>query len=343
MDIITYGKVVKLSNEVKDAREGNVTLDARLEQIKSGTITIVNDKIGLPNQPVVNAIYAVLVDESHQNMPMLYTYGLEGYTPIKGISISFKSNGILNIDGEDITVYEHPAWHSADILVDGELNKVFTLQDQAKLAGIEDRANYYEHPKIHMADMLVDGVGKKVFTAEERLKLSSIEAKANHYIHPDTHSADFIVDGETHVSMTKAERNRLSTIDPWEMYSDLVSYADVVTYFAFDERGRIVRQVVTDSYTEQSVMEPVWTMPSSTDSYAENDAFLVIPIGEVYRYDGKAFIQLPAILDVIYEYDDEGRMIAKSSTTMGATPIKTNFIYVYDSSGNRIAVKKYQG
>ena len=49
----------------KDAREGNVTLDARLNKIESGTITIVNDKQGLPDQPVVNAIYAVLVDESH--------------------------------------------------------------------------------------------------------------------------------------------------------------------------------------------------------------------------------------------------------------------------------------
>ncbi|MDP9699786.1 hypothetical protein [Paenibacillus polysaccharolyticus] len=305
MDIITYGKVVKLSNEVKDAREGNVTLDARLDKIESGTITVVNDKQGLPVQGVLRTIYAVIADEDHQNMPMLYTCGPNGYVPLKGVSISYKSNGILNIAGEDITVYKHPASHSADILNDGELNKVFT--------------------------------------AEERLKLSGVEANANHYTHPDTHSADIIVDGETHVSMTTAERRRLSTIDPWEIYSDLVDYADVVTYFAFDEEGRIIRQVVTDSYTEQSVMEPMWTIPSSTDSYAENDAFLLISVGEVYRYDGNEFVQLSAILDAIYEYDDEGRMIAKSITTMGSTPIKTNYTYVYDSSGNRIAVKKYQG
>ena len=152
-----------------------------------------------------------------------------------------------------------------------------------------------------------------------------------------------IVDGKTHVSMTKAERSRLNILDPWEVYSDLVEYADVVTYFAFNEKGKIVRQVVTDSYTEQSVIGPMWTLPDSTDPYSENDAFLVISVGEVYRYDGKQFVQLPAILDVIYEYNDEGRMIAKSVTTMGSTPMKTNFTYVYDSSGNRIAVKKYQG
>ena len=65
-------------------------------------------------------------------MPMLYTYGFDGYVP-QGVSISYKSNGILNVAGEDITVYKHPTSHSADILVDGDSNKVFTAEEQLKL------------------------------------------------------------------------------------------------------------------------------------------------------------------------------------------------------------------
>ncbi|WKL02704.1 hypothetical protein Q0F98_02045 [Paenibacillus amylolyticus] len=48
MDIITYGKVVKLSNEIKEAREDSGTLDARLDKIALGTITTVNAKKTFP-------------------------------------------------------------------------------------------------------------------------------------------------------------------------------------------------------------------------------------------------------------------------------------------------------
>ena len=110
-----------------------------------------------------------------------------------------------------------------------------------------------------------------------------------------------------------------------------MDYTDVVTYFAFDMQGRVIRQVVT---------EPLLTMPISTDSYAQNDSFLVISVGEVYRLDGQVFVQLPSVVDVIYQYDDEGRLDSKS-IRMAATPIQTSFKYIYDSLCNRIAVKKY--
>ncbi|PQP82084.1 hypothetical protein C0Q44_20750 [Paenibacillus sp. PCH8] len=265
MDIITYGKVVKLSNEIKEAREGNGTLDARLDKIALGMITTVNEKKDLPSHEIPDAIYVVIEDESNQSLPTLYIYAEEEYTRIAGSDVAYKSNGILTINGIDIVVYEHP----------------------------------------------------------------------------DTHSADMISDGETHVSMTWAERKRLNVIDPWESISDLVEYTDVVTYFAYDERGRVTRQVVTDNYTEQLVREPVLTMPASTDGYAPDESFLVISIGEIYRFDGLDFVQLPTMVEAIYNYDNEGRIIAKSITRMGATPVQTNFSYIYNSLGNRIAIKKY--
>lgn len=82
-------------------------------------------------------------------------------------------------------------------------------------------------------------------------------------------------------------------------------------------------------------------MPASPEGYAQDDSFLVISIGEIYRYDGLDFVRLPTLVDVIYQYDDEGRLVAKSITRLGTTPVQTNFQYIYDSYGNRIAVKKY--
>jgi len=306
VDIVSYSKAAKVEREVKKARDSYTSLDGRLDAVSVGNVISISIKTELPIIGETGRLYLVQKDSSNQNEPTMYTYTGVTYVKVGGDRVtSHTENGAVNLNGSKAVIYTHPDTHDADMLTDGKMNVIMTR--------------------------------------EERHKLLNIDIEANYYTHPDTHSADIIVDGETHVSMTTAERKRLSTIDPWEIYSDLVDYADVVTYFAFDEEGRIIRQVVTDSYTEQSVMEPMWTIPSSTDSYAENDAFLLISVGEVYRYDGNEFVQLSAILDAIYEYDDEGRMIAKSITTMGSTPIKTNYTYVYNSSGNRIAVKKYQG
>ncbi|WP_146217196.1 hypothetical protein [Paenibacillus taichungensis] len=98
-----------------------------------------------------------------------------------------------------------------------------------------------------------------------------------------------------------------------------MDYTDVVNYFAFDMQGLVIRQVVTDNYTEQIVTEPLLTMPISTDGYAQNDSFLVISVGEVHRLDGQEFVQLPTLVDVIYQYDNEGRLDSKSITRKGCS------------------------
>ena len=43
-------------------------------------------------------------------------------------------------------IYTHPSTHSADIMVDGATNHVFTAADDTKLAGIATSANNYSHP-----------------------------------------------------------------------------------------------------------------------------------------------------------------------------------------------------
>ncbi|PYE51395.1 hypothetical protein HUB98_05260 [Paenibacillus barcinonensis] len=306
MDIVSYSKAAKVEREVREARDSYMTLDNRMEALSIGNVASVKLKSELPTKGDNGRVYMVQKDIGNQNEPTLYTYDGLAYVKAGGDRLSnHTENGAIILNGTKTVVYTHPDTHDADMLTDGNI--------------------------------------RVVMTREERIKLSNIEPSANHYIHPDIHSADMIVDGKDHVSMTREERSKLRSIDSWEVYSDLVDYADVFTYFAFDEQGRIIRQVVTDNYTEQSVREPVWTLPPSTDDYAENDSLMVIPVGEVYRFDGKAFVQLPGLLDVIYQYDTEGRMVAKSITAMGTTPMQTKFSYIYDSLGNRIAVKKYQG
>jgi hypothetical protein len=51
----------------------------------------------------------------------------------------------LGIPAQD-TVYTHPATHSADMIVDGTTNKVFTATEKNKLSGIANNANNYTHP-----------------------------------------------------------------------------------------------------------------------------------------------------------------------------------------------------
>lgn len=87
-------------------------------------------------------------------------------------------NGIYEAGGG----YTHPTTHSADIIIDGDKNKVYTLQDHAKLAGIEDGANNYRHPSSHSADIIVDGDTNKAYTGLEKTKLEGIDAGANNYV-----------------------------------------------------------------------------------------------------------------------------------------------------------------
>jgi hypothetical protein len=304
MDIVSFSKAAKVEREVKQARDSFATLDGRLDAVSTGNVVSVRLKTELPTTGEAGRLYLVRQDSSNQNTSTTYTYSGGEYVKVGGDLVSNHiENGAVNINGTKTLIYSHPDTHSADILIDGNT--------------------------------------KVVMTPQEREKLFNVESEANHYIHPNTHSADMIIDGATHVSMTVSERKRLSVMDPWDAISDLVDYTDVVTYFAFDMQGRVIRQVVTDNYTEQVVTEPLLTMPISTDGYVQNDSFLVISIGEVHRFDGKAFVQLPTLVDVIYQYDDDGRLESKSITRMAVTPIQINFKYIYDSLGNRIAVKKY--
>lgn len=304
MDIVSFSKAAKVEREVKQARDSYASLDGRLDAVSVGNVVSVRLKTELPTVGEAGRLYLVRQDSSNQNESTTYTYSSGEYVKVGGDRVSnHPENGTINLNGTRTVIYNHPDTHSADMVTDGIHNVIMTL--------------------------------------DEREKLFNIEREANHYTHPDTHSADMISDGEIHVSMTWGERKRLSVMDPWESISDLVDYTDTVTYFAFDMHGRVVRQVVTDNYTEQLVREPVLTMPISSEGYAKGDSFLVISIGEIYRYDGLDFVQLPPLVDVIYQYDNEGRLVAKSIARMGTTPIQTNFQYIYDSFGNRIAVKKY--
>jgi parallel beta-helix repeat protein len=94
--------------------------------------------------------------------------------------------------------YEHPATHSADIIVDGTTNKVFTAVEKTKLAGLFN----YEHPATHSADIIVDGTTNKVFTAVEKTKLAGL----SNYEHPATHPATMITEDTEHRFVTDAEK-----------------------------------------------------------------------------------------------------------------------------------------
>ena len=105
-------------------------------------------------------------------------------------------------------IYEHPATHSADIIVDGTTNKVFTAVEKTKLASLSN----YEHPATHSADIIVDGTTNKVFTAVEKTKLAGL----SNYEHPATHSADIIVDGTTNKVFTAVEKTKLAGLSNYE-------------------------------------------------------------------------------------------------------------------------------
>lgn len=304
MDIVSFSKAAKVEREVKQARDSYSSLDGRLDAVSIGNVVSVRLKTELPSTGEVGRLYLVRQDTSNQGEPTAYTYSTKGYAKVSGDRVQNDTdNGALTLNGTKIVVYTHPSTHSADILT--------------------------------------DGTSKVAMTTAERDKLSAIESDANKYEHPDTHSADMITDGVDHVSMTAAERGKLNAIDPWDAISDLVEYKDVVTYFAFDDHGRVIRQVVTDNYVEQIVKEPVLTMPDSTDDFSQGESFLVTSIGEIYLFNGVDFVMLPTLVDVVYQYDATGMLEYRTISTMGATPTQTNFRYFYDSKGNRIAVKKY--
>ncbi|WMT39269.1 hypothetical protein RE628_17610 [Paenibacillus sp. D2_2] len=304
MDIVSFSKAAKVEREIKLARDNYPSLDSRLDAVSIGNVVSVRLKTELPSNGEVGRLYLVRQDTSNQNSPTTYTYSGGNYVKVSGDRVAnHVDNGALTINGTKTVVYTHPDTHSAD--------------------------------------MLMDGNSKVAMTVGERDKLKAIEAEANKYIHPDNHSADMITDGMTNVSMTVSERAKLNVVDPWDAISDLVEYKDVVTYLAFDDAGRVVRQVVTDNYVEQNIREPLLTMPDNANGYSQGESFLVTSLGEIYLFDGTDFIMLPTLVDVVYQYDAAGVLERKVVSTMGATPIQTSYRYIYDSRGNRIAIKKY--
>ena len=70
---------------------------------------------------------------------------------------------LSNIDA-GANKYIHPATHSADIIVDGTTNKVFTAVEKTKLAGLFN----YEHPATHPATMITEDPEHRFVTDAEK-------------------------------------------------------------------------------------------------------------------------------------------------------------------------------
>jgi hypothetical protein len=96
----------------------------------------------------VNALLDGKVDDSQvlTNVPANAKF-TDTVTTINGKTGAIAKSDItaLGIPAQD-TVYTHPATHSADMIVDGTTNKVFTATEKDKLAGIDENANNYTHP-----------------------------------------------------------------------------------------------------------------------------------------------------------------------------------------------------
>lgn len=99
----------------------------------------------------------------------------------------------------------------------------YTTEEKNKLQGISINANNYVHPSIHSADILVDGTTNKVFTATEKTKLSGIATGAEVNVQSDWNATSgdaFILNKPTTVlgygitdAYTKTEvDNKLSTV-----------------------------------------------------------------------------------------------------------------------------------
>lgn len=66
---------------------------------------------------------------------------------------------------------------------------LLSASDFVKLSGIESNANNYTHPATHSADIIVDGTTNKVYTATEKTKLAGIATGAEVNVNPDWNAA----------------------------------------------------------------------------------------------------------------------------------------------------------
>ena len=70
------------------------------------------------------------------------------------------------------------------------MDGLLSATDFVKLSGIEANANYYVHPTTHSADIIVDGTTNKVYTATEKTKLAGIAEGAEVNVQSDWLSTD---------------------------------------------------------------------------------------------------------------------------------------------------------
>ncbi len=121
---------------------------------------------------------------------------------------------------------------SADKLVDGTTNGVFTLANRTKLTGITTGATANDtdanlkaranHTGTQSADTLTDGATNRLFSSAEKTKLAGIATAAtandtdvnlkNRTNHTGTQSADTLTDGTTNKAFLATERTKLAGI-----------------------------------------------------------------------------------------------------------------------------------
>jgi hypothetical protein len=131
-------------------------------------------------------------------------------TKIDGVASGAQVNNISNgdatdlTDGGDSTLHYHAAdraranhtgTQSADTVVDGTTNKVFTAANQTKLNGIATGATANDtdanlkaranHTGTQSADTITDGTTNKAYTATEKTKLAGIASGATAYTNSD--------------------------------------------------------------------------------------------------------------------------------------------------------------
>ena len=73
------------------------------------------------------------------------------------------TNGNITLDGVEKTVYTHPTTHSADIIVDGTINKAYTSIEKTKLSGITTGSTKVETSTTN-GNVKINGVENNVYT-----------------------------------------------------------------------------------------------------------------------------------------------------------------------------------
>ena len=73
------------------------------------------------------------------------------------------TNGNIKLDGIETSVYTHPTTHSADMIVDGTINKAYTSIEKTKLANIKEGTTKVEPSTIN-GNIKIDGVESSIYT-----------------------------------------------------------------------------------------------------------------------------------------------------------------------------------